>query len=186
MNPNDPRHWLWQQLQTYQASDNAQANQCTQMLAFIETHPDCFERHCLPGHITGSAWLLNSDHTAVLLTHHKKLGKWLQLGGHSDGDPNTLNVALREAQEESGIDAITPLSDAIFDIDIHEIPAFGEEPAHLHYDVRFMLQAACENVTLSDESHALRWVRPDEAKQLTLDASVRRMFSILNTIQTKV
>ena len=70
-------------------------------------HPDCFERSCVPGHVTGSAWLVSHDRSRFLLTHHRKLGRWLQLGGHSDGDPDTAQVALREAREESGIAALT-------------------------------------------------------------------------------
>ena len=71
----------------------------------------------------------------VLLAHHRKLGRWLQPGGHSDGDPDTLAVALREAREESGLD-VQALDDAIFDLDLHRIPARDREPAHLHFDVR--------------------------------------------------
>ena len=93
----------------------------------------------------------------VLLAHHRKLGRWLQPGGHSDGDPDTLAVALREAREESGLD-VRALDDAIFDIDVHRIPARGREPAHLHFDVRFLVQAEHDRFRVSDESHALAWV----------------------------
>ena len=92
------------------------------------------------GHITGSAWVVDIAGNRVLLADHAKLGRWLQPGGHSDGDPDTLAVALREAREESGLD-VRALDDAIFDIDVHRIPARGDEPAHLHFDVRFLVQA---------------------------------------------
>ena len=95
----------------------------------------CFD----DGHITGSAWVVDPAGSRLLLTHHRKLGKWLQLGGHSDGEPDTLAVALREAREESGL-RVRPISNAVLDIDIHTIPALKGEPAHLHYDVRFALR----------------------------------------------
>jgi hypothetical protein len=113
---------------------------------FVRTHADCFERTCAPGHITGSAWILSSDRRRVLLTHHRKLGRWLQLGGHADGDPDPLRVAMREAREDS--DWCTSSRSGLggesvpLDLDIHRIPARGDEPAHLHHDVRYLLVAA--------------------------------------------
>ena len=70
---------------------------------FVEQYPQCFDRSLTVGHITGSAWLLDPSSKQLLLTHHKKLDIWVQLGGHSDGDPDTRSVALREAEEESGL-----------------------------------------------------------------------------------
>ena len=98
--------------------------------AFVDSDPDCFQRSCRDGHITGSAWIVNTTRERVLLTHHRKLGRWLQPGGHSDGDADTLEVALREAQEESGLD-VRALDEAIFDLDIHLIPSRGGEPRPL-------------------------------------------------------
>jgi 8-oxo-dGTP pyrophosphatase MutT (NUDIX family) len=125
---------------------------------FVQAHPDCFERACAPGHVTGSAWLVSADRRHVLLTHHRKLGRWLQLGGHADGDPDVARVALREAGEESGIAGLV-LGDAEpLDLDAHEIPARPGEPAHVHYDVRYLVVAPPGAVvTVSDESLALRW-----------------------------
>ena len=125
--------------------------------AFIDSHPDCFHRSCRVGHITSSAWLVDITGDRVLLVHHRKLERWLQPGGHSDGDPDTLAVALREAREESGLDVRT-LDDAIFDIDVHRIPARSREPAHFHFDVRFLIQAEHDRFRVSEESHALAWV----------------------------
>ena len=146
------------------------------LIAFVERRPDCFERSLLEGHVTGSAWLLDHAREACLLTHHKKLGMWLQCGGHADGDPDVLQVALREAREESGIFGIEPLSPEIFDVDVHRIPAKGQEPEHFHYDVRFALIApAGAHFVVSDESHALAWVRRAEINRYDTDDSVRRM-----------
>ena len=117
----------------------------TRVSAFVRAHPDCFLRSCREGHITGSAWILSADHRQALLTHHRKLDRWLQLGGHSDGESDPRQVALREAQEESGLARFRFLPEASdplpLDLDVHPIPAFGGEPAHLHLDVRFLLVA---------------------------------------------
>ncbi len=142
--------------------------------AFIDSHPDCFQRSCQVGHITGSAWLVDMAGDRVLLAHHRKLGRWLQPGGHSDGDPDTLAVALREAREESGLE-VRVLDDTIFDIDVHRIPPRGREPAHVHFDVRFVVQAEHDRFRVSDESHALAWVPTVGLGALTDEESVLRM-----------
>lgn len=111
-----------------------------------------------------------------MLTHHRKLERWLQLGGHADGEPDVLSVALREAKEESGIDQIEPVSDEIFDVDVHLIPKHGSEPAHYHYDIRFLLRVQGSDVfRVSDESVNLAWVSPHELRELDVDESVRQM-----------
>lgn len=142
---------------------------------FVERNPRCFERELTEGHVTGSAWLVDRTGASVLLTHHRKLGRWLQLGGHSDGNPATLAVAVQEAREESGL-AIAPLSEDIFDLDVHEIPARRTEPAHLHFDVRFVLQAVGdETFQVSGESLDLAWVPIAELGDYTDEESVLRM-----------
>ncbi len=144
--------------------------------AFVEAHDDCFHRTQLSGHVTGSAWLVNTAGSHVLLTHHRKLNLWVQLGGHADGDPDVLAVALREAIEESGISGVRSVSDQLFDIDIHSIPARGDEPEHFHYDARFAFQVVdTDQFIVSDESHALEWVAIDQLAQKTAEASMLRM-----------
>jgi 8-oxo-dGTP pyrophosphatase MutT (NUDIX family) len=147
---------------------------------FVRAHADCFERTCLPGHVTGSAWILSADRSHFLLTHHAKLGRWLQLGGHADGDPDPAAVALREAAEESGMHAFefawTTEPGVPFDVDVHEIPARGEEPAHLHHDVRYLLVAAPgQPLRRSDESHDLAWFPVSEWRARVVEESQRRM-----------
>ena len=141
---------------------------------FIAEHERCFERDCWAGHITGSAWLVNGAGTHVLLTHHRKLGRWLQLGGHSDGESNTLLAAQREAEEESGL-AVRVLEEAIFDLDVHEIPAVKSDPAHLHYDVRFLFQADHEDFRVSAESLELAWAAIVDLEAYSEEESVLRM-----------
>ncbi len=150
------------------------------MTRFIHEYHNCFMRELLIGHITGSAWVVNKTLDKTLLTHHRKLDKWLQLGGHCDGDNDVLRVALREAVEESGVYDIVPFSHDIFDLDIHEIPerrtASGIEPAHLHYDVRFMLIADdAAPLAITAESKDLQWVSLDDVARLTQEESMLRM-----------
>lgn len=146
-----------------------------QFLAFAGKHADCCERTLAIGHFTGSAWLVSADGERVLLTHHRKLDRWLQLGGHADGDGDLAAVALREAEEESGLFGLR-LEGGIFDLDRHLIPARGSEPAHWHYDVRFVVRASDEVFQASEESHSLAWKPISEiAADANADESMRRM-----------
>ncbi|MEM1250777.1 MAG: NUDIX hydrolase [Acidobacteriota bacterium] len=145
---------------------------------FVERHENCFERSLEIGHVTGSAWLVDPAGERVLLTHHGKLGMWVQLGGHADGESDVRLVALAEAREESGLE-VDLLSAELFDVDIHVIPRREKgghvEPEHLHYDVRFALRARSEDFTVSEESLELAWVPVAEIAAMEVDASVRRM-----------
>ncbi len=131
-------------------------------------HPRAFYRDHLPGHITGSAWIVNRDFTKALLIEHAKLNRWLQPGGHADGEQDVINVARREAEEETGVKNLKLLSDAIFDLDIHPIPERKDFGAHDHYDVRYIFQADEEDeLIISDESTGLKWVLLDDLEELT-------------------
>jgi 8-oxo-dGTP pyrophosphatase MutT (NUDIX family) len=131
-------------------------------------HPAAFQRHHLPGHITGSSWIMDASRQFVLLVHHGTLNKWLQPGGHADGEENVLNVALREAREETGVLNLKVLKDDFFDLDIHPIPARSGFPNHLHYDVRFLFEAAREEkLVVSEESHDVAWVNINALHKLT-------------------
>ena len=146
------------------------------LITFVESNTDCFERSLQIGHVTGSAWVVNKAGTHVLLTHHKKLNMWLQLGGHADGNFDILDAALREAVEESGIQALEPVGSEIFDIDIHLIPARKTEPAHNHHDIRFIFHCLeNEDYVVSDESHDLAWVEIQRLAEYTNEESMLRM-----------
>jgi 8-oxo-dGTP pyrophosphatase MutT (NUDIX family) len=122
-------------------------------------HPRAFYRDHLPGHITASGWIIESTRNFTLLTHHARLNKWLQPGGHADGDEHLLAVAEKEAREETGLTSLTSVHPGIFDLDIHPIPARKDFPEHFHYDVRFLFQANMdEALIVSEESHDLAWV----------------------------
>jgi 8-oxo-dGTP pyrophosphatase MutT (NUDIX family) len=146
------------------------------IVRFVEEHDECFERSLAVGHVTGSAWIVDPSRTRCLLTHHRKLDRWLQLGGHADGDPDVLAVALREAREESGLSSLGVVAASIFDCDVHWIPERKAEAGHWHHDVRFLLEAdPAEPLVVSEESKQLAWVKLDEVPALSGDASVARM-----------
>lgn len=147
---------------------------------FLDSSPHCFERSHPPGHLTGSALLWCPHTNRVLLTLHRKLGKWLQLGGHADGNPNLREVALQEAREESGLDRLELISDLPFDLDVHEIP----EGPHLHYDVRYLMKADSRApFKISPESKDLRWVTLKEARELCPEPSMHRQFDKLTALR---
>ncbi|MDI1252965.1 NUDIX hydrolase [Thermomonas sp.] len=135
-----------------------------------------FRRERLAGHFTASVWLVSDDGGRVLLTHHRKLGMWLQLGGHADGERDLQVAALKEAEEESGLTDLR-IEPGIFDLDRHRIPEHKGVAEHWHYDVRYVVRAGVnEKYVVSDESHDLAWRGIAElANSTEADASVRRM-----------
>lgn len=144
--------------------------------ALLSDTENPFVRERLAGHFTASAWLVDRSASRVLLTHHRKLDRWLQLGGHADGDRDLTRVALREAEEESGLSGLS-VQPTVFDLDRHRIPEHKGVPAHWHYDVRYVVHAGeDEAFVVSDESHALAWVDISLlAADASADASLRRM-----------
>lgn len=145
-------------------------------VTFLHSHADVFHRRHGVGHFTGSAWLVSADGARVLLMHHRKLGRWLQPGGHADGDADLARVALREAGEETGVTDLR-VEGGIFDLDRHRIPARGDEPEHWHYDVRYVVRAGGdERFVANDEALGLAWRAVEQvAADAALDDSLRRM-----------
>jgi 8-oxo-dGTP pyrophosphatase MutT (NUDIX family) len=167
---------LLDELRAYAPADAREAAMRERLVAFVGTHRDAFARNLLIGHVTASAWITDPGRTRTLLTHHRKLGKWLQLGGHVDGDPDVRHGALREAAEESGLTSLRFASEAIYDLDVHAIPARGTEPPHEHFDIRFALEAdPDEPLILSAESKELAWVPLEALARYGVDESVLRL-----------
>lgn len=166
---------LLEALKRHRPYNAHEENMLYRIRAFVDTYENCFERALLVGHITGSAWIVNPERTHTLLVHHARLDKWLQPGGHCDDDPSVLHVALREVEEETGLRA-TPVHENIFDVDAHDIPARKSEPAHIHYDIRYLFEAPRESKTVvSPESRDVRWVRLEKVSGLNTDESVLRL-----------
>lgn len=144
--------------------------------AFVQRYDNFHSRAQTAGHLTGSAWILDEDRAHALLCYHGKFNCWVQLGGHVEDDVDMLSASLREAREESGLAEVTPASDGIFDVDVHTIPANPKEPAHFHYDIRFLFTAdRSVPFVVSSESKALAWVELEKIAELTSEESVLRM-----------
>ncbi len=180
------RQTLIARLTAHTPADAAEAADRERMIAFAQAHADCFGKANPLGHFTGSAFVLDPA-GRVLMTHHRKLNRWLQVGGHSEPhEHDPAQTALREAREESGLPDLrfegvpTPL-----DLDIHRIPARRDEPAHDHLDVRYALYTdQPDAVAVSDESHALRWFTLAELAALPdQDAANRRAVAKLQALQ---
>jgi 8-oxo-dGTP pyrophosphatase MutT (NUDIX family) len=149
-------------------------------------NPRAFFRDHLPGHITASSWIINENANKALLTHHAKLNRWLQPGGHADGDEDILGVAMKEAIEETGLRTLSIVTPAIFDLDIHPIPARSDFPAHLHYDIRVLMKGSdTEKFKVTLESHDLAWISFDQLQLVTANnTSIMRMAKKVGLLRT--
>ena len=148
------------------------------ILEFITEHNDALHRTCVEGHLTGSAMIIESSYERVLVMLHKKLGIWLQPGGHADGEGYLSNVAFREAFEETGINNLALWTTAI-DCDVHKIPEFGDEKEHFHFDLTYLLLAPEKAVIKRNhESTDMRWVTLEELKALTGEERLQRIARI--------
>ncbi len=159
--------------------DAKEAADLSEILAFVARHGDPFDRRLPEGHLTGSAVVVSADGGRVLLLHHRKLGRWLQPGGHAEpGEADGAGVALREAREETGIEGLALHASAPrpLDVDVHPIPARGEEPAHRHLDLRYLVVAPPGAVVrrAAAEARAARWFAWAELDALDLDPGLRR------------
>lgn len=144
-------------------------------LNFIATYKNCFDRSLEIGHITASAFIIDKKNEKIVLLHHKKLDKWLQPGGHCDGEENVLKVAIKEVFEETGI-IIDYLESDIFDLDIHTIPSYKNIPQHEHFDIRFLFDLDSTLPTvINEESNQLAWVSVNDLENYTNEDSILRM-----------
>lgn len=170
-----PHEALLTLLNNHVPRDEAEWTMWLRTIEFVETQPECFERTLLIGHVTASAWVVSPDRSRVLLMHHRKLDRWFQPGGHCDGDPDVLCVAIKEAEEETGVKA-RPVAAEIFDVDVHFIPARPGEPGHYHYDIRFLLEADPEQeINSNAEAKEVRWVTMEEVALYNSSESILRM-----------
>ena len=158
--------------------DDTESAFLTQTIDFVQKNDAFWQRTNLEGHLTGSAWILSPDRSQVLLIHHAKLDRWFQPGGHADAtDDSLLGTARREAMEECGLTGLASEREGIFDIDIHSIPSKGQEPEHLHYDIRFLFVVEKMGDSIRDETEIkdMKWVDLAEMAKKNVPSSLRRM-----------
>ena len=155
------------------------------IIELIEKEPECFKRSLLSGHVTGSAWVVNESFSKSILIFHAKLGRWLQPGGHADGNENIPGVAARELQEETGLEKCRLFNESIFDIDIHPIPKYMKIPAHNHFDIRYLFVADdTEEIKSNHESLNVKWWDLDDLEDLVKnDNSMLRLIKKTKTLK---
>lgn len=172
------RNKLLSLLTAHKPYDSHEKSMTQQVIDFVNSTPDCFDNRHPIGHVTASAWIIDIQEQMTGLVHHRKLNKWLQTGGHSDGSSDTPQEALREAQEEFGIEGLELHSEDIYDIDVHPVPADKKRGLdnHLHYDIRFLItgNSSIEPV-VSDESHEAKWVPVSKVHELNSEEGIIRM-----------
>jgi len=163
-------------LDTYSTTDIPEKLMVSETINFVKANTECFSRQLLAGHLTGSGWIVNKERTHALLIHHFKIDKWFQPGGHCDGCPDVLSVAIKESIEETTLQ-VTPVFNSIFDVDIHTISARAGVPEHLHYDIRFLLESDRNShiFNLNREVKAIEWVKLETITHYNNSPSIIRM-----------
>lgn len=170
------REHLRDDLRRYAALDAREGEHLARMRALIEGGGDPFAAaRYMPGHFTASAFVLSPERTELLLIHHRKLGLWLQPGGHvEEGDASVLDAARREVLEEVGLGALELEREGLFDVDVHAIPARRDALAHEHFDVRFLFRARSRAFTASAEVLSAKWAELGAIERSGTDESVLR------------
>ena len=167
---------LKKMLESYQQKYPDESSLAERFRGLLENSPDPGSRYNFqPGHLTASAFVLSPDKKSLLLLKHKKLGKWLQPGGHLDGKSSLWAEAARETFEETGVKLAPRLNQDIFDLDIHVIPGKASEPKHEHFDVRFLMTAITEEINpCLSETDGVRYVLLEEVGKYTAEESILR------------
>lgn len=177
---------LKQQIQNYKPYNEQEENDKEMMLKYMETFSDTLTRENKMCHFTASNWIVNKERTKVIMAYHNIYESWAWTGGHADGDSNLIHVALKEANEETGLKNLKVLSDGIFGIQILTVDSHikrGEfVPSHLHLDCCFLLEAD-ENETLrikEDENSGVKWIGIDEVLTITNEKNMKPIYQKLN------
>ena len=181
------RERLMEEIREYTPFNEQEAADRAVILAFLSEQANAFERENRIAHMTASAWVVNRDHTKVLMVYHRIYDSWSWTGGHADGETDLLSVAIREVKEETGIRHVEPLSEKIFSLETLTVDGHEKKgryvPSHLHLNVTYLLEAddseplhICE-----DENRGVAWFTPEEAlKASTEPWFVTRIYQKLN------
>ncbi|TNE49525.1 MAG: NUDIX domain-containing protein [Deltaproteobacteria bacterium] len=185
MSPQDSlarREHFHHLLTTMQPYDTTESTYQKRMLDLLSVDGDPFSRnHFQPGHFTASSFVLHPTENKLLLIFHGKLHRWLQPGGHIDPeDLNVIEAARREVEEETGMTDVVLHQEGIFDIDIHEIPPLRQDPAHEHFDVRFLFRAQSPHFQAGSDAKDARWFSLDAINETESDQSVMRAVAKLS------
>ena len=168
---------LLEELRCYRAADPLEAQHQRAVLDLLSYAASPFSRvQFVPGHITGSCFIVDPDSSRILLHHHRRLNRWLQMGGHVEVGESAIEAAMREGREESGLPDLTLMNEAAFDIDVHDIPPAKGEPDHLHFDIRYVARTSQPQSIMIDraESNELAWVELDRAIPLMNEEASKR------------
>ena len=177
---------LLAQLRAYEPADAAEASHRALMLDLLAYGADPFSRsHFIPGHFTASCYIVDGE-GRLLLHHHRRLNRWLQMGGHVEAGEWPEEAALREGREESGLGDLRIVG-GIFDLDVHTIPAGKGEPDHDHFDVRYLARTASpEAITIDEgESKALAWIPLERAAALMPGAESQRVLRKIDRVLSR-
>ncbi|CAG4991772.1 hypothetical protein DYBT9275_00828 [Dyadobacter sp. CECT 9275] len=163
-------------LLAYTPTEGEEARMYDDTLDFIVNHESCFERTLAVGHVTASGWVVSPGRDKALLMHHRKLDRWFQPGGHCDGDADVMRVAEKEVREETGLLFFKLVRPAVFDLDVHQIPANPKDQAHYHYDIRFLFEADPDALlAVNGEAKSLEWIALDQIAGYNNSESIMRM-----------
>ena len=180
---------LLAELRSYQPIDETEESHQRAIIAHLVHSKNPLSRaRFQPGHITASLFIVDPKAATILLHHHRRLDRWLQMGGHLEANENPSQAALREGREESGLADLTLLMDGIFDLDVHPIPEHKGDPGHFHYDVRYLAATKKPKAIAMDaaESKELAWVDLDKAVALMdEEASTRALGKIGKLIRKR-
>lgn len=176
-----------EQIKQYKPCNELEERDKESILKCIDTYPDIFERSNPICHMTASAWVTNSDHTKVLMAYHNIYKSFSWLGGHCDGERDCLKVALKEVQEESGINNVKPISDEIISLEVLTVDGHYKRgkyvSSHLHLNVTYLIEAddSQELRIKEDENSAVKWFGVDEAIEASNEPWFREnIYSKLN------
>lgn len=177
---------LKQQIESYKPYNEQEENDKQLMLKYIDTFEDVLTRENKMCHFTASNWIVNKERTKVLMIYHNIYKSWAWTGGHADGDSNLLKVALKEAQEETGLENLKLLIGEIYGLQILTVDSHIKKgkfvPSHLHLDCCFLLEAD-ENEPLKikeDENSGVKWIDIDKAIEITKEEKMKPIYKKLN------
>ncbi len=184
---------LLEQLRDYQPYNEQESNDKVVMLELLEKEGNIFTRENKTAHFTASAWLINKEHTKVLMIYHNIYNSWAWTGGHADGETNLLAVAMKEAKEETGVETIAPVTEEMFSIEILTVDGHVKRdsyvPSHLHLNVTYLLEADEAEVlrVKPDENSGVKWFLLEEALEKSTEPwMVQRVYAKLNEKLNKI